>query len=781
MAKKIDLSGFKEFFFNHGEKVALGTCAILGLVLGVWGLWSASSAGRPDGSSKSFNEEFDGRTKAIEAALRSQPVPKLDAIDISKQRWPQIESNYPSVPYAALPEIGGDKRRNPTVLPIRSDGIRMDYLAGLYFAYKTRVDNRNQRIVFGLEDPNVVQGGQPIQPPPPKKTKKDMQPEVPQNIPPFVQATKPVRMVVVHAVFPMKQQVQEYVKMLKVLDQGDLFKNPEDLPRPVGIDVVRFEVVNGVPAKDYKFVVLKDSDQFLINDKLEKVLREAMYDERPAEALEKYVNGGLFMPMPKLANQKYPRFEMPGFEIDWAGLDDPEKNPGAMAADRGPMPPGPPRGKEGGFGKLPGSGSKQRPLPPPPMGEQPGKKPESDMKIVEIPADILKVPFPGLVERLFPRKDKGIEQDVNVFHAMGHKEDDAAPGPADVKFGLPQNQAKAGRYFSAWDVERNENPDKGPGVVVDPKKKRDPKQPMEGAQNAPFPAWDRDAIVRFIDVDVVPGKEYYYSLRVRMANPNKGKENVAWKALATAEELIPSPWVDTKSIKIPQEYHLFAVDQQLLDDWTEGKAPVKGAPEKPQSPSKIYNETAFQIHQWLETKRDLRLGGVGEPYMIGDYAVAERQIVKKGDYIGKDVNVQIPAWNERRSAFEIPNSVRKDAKDNKSKGIHVNLTGKEENAAPLLVDFTGGRRLNPKSFTLDDEAAVDALILMPDGTLKVLNSRQAADVAASVEARDRQERVVSTRKRNDEVRSAGAGGGTGTGPNVNPKTGSGLPGVKGGN
>ncbi len=45
--KKIDLSGVKEFLFNHGEKVALGVCAFLAIALGGWSLWAQPAPAMP--------------------------------------------------------------------------------------------------------------------------------------------------------------------------------------------------------------------------------------------------------------------------------------------------------------------------------------------------------------------------------------------------------------------------------------------------------------------------------------------------------------------------------------------------------------------------------------------------------------------------------------------------------------------------------------------------------------------------------------------------------------
>jgi hypothetical protein len=52
MAKKLNMSVVKEFLFNHGEKVALGTCAFLAIVFGGWGfLRSMNADAAPNGKS----------------------------------------------------------------------------------------------------------------------------------------------------------------------------------------------------------------------------------------------------------------------------------------------------------------------------------------------------------------------------------------------------------------------------------------------------------------------------------------------------------------------------------------------------------------------------------------------------------------------------------------------------------------------------------------------------------------------------------------------------------
>jgi hypothetical protein len=74
-----------------------------------------------------------------------------------------------------------------------------------------------------------------------------------------------------------------------------------------------------------------------------------------------------------------------------------------------------------------------------------------------------------------------------------------------------------------------------PPAVAKPRKAPPPKAPPAPA--AP-PAFVPDhCLLRVIDVTVQPGKVYPYRLRVRMANPNYGRQDVAAPELARDREI----------------------------------------------------------------------------------------------------------------------------------------------------------------------------------------------------------------------------------------------------
>jgi hypothetical protein len=779
MAKKINLSGAKEFLFNHGEKVALGTCAFLALVLGALGLLRALSATKADGSDKTWAAELKGRTKLISDAIANAKEPVFskqieDRMSPAGYVWDPVESRYVMSPYGLTSEDSSNKRMNPSALPIKSGAknFQLDYIRGLALVHE--YDNS---VVKGLGFANApdVANPQP-QPKGPKGKKFDEQMPV---LPAFLHKGRPVRMVVVRAVFPMKKQVEEFQKALKMTSQKEMFDNRDDLPRVIGINVVRLEIVNGKEVsvtllgldETSKFVTAESSKAFKALDHL---LRDAIYDEDLPELLKEYIYAGLGTPMPKLANVHYPKVTIDGFDIDYA--IDPDENKPKMRAMQ-------PMKMAGGGREFPGRPTpKRQPMqmnPDPVMAAAGAERQVEDIRLRD-----LRKANPALADRLF-FAESSKKPEYNIYHALGlplPKEDpNQAPGPRQAPGAGMQNPNDPDRYFHAWDFSRPEVVDKGPDKVppVGPAKKglKGPMPLPAGVDPVFFPPWERDALVQFIDPGVEAGKTYSYAIQVRLANPNFGKpvDLVAFGRLTAEKELV-STWVVTPNpITIPQEFYFYAVDQQLMDDWAK-----KAERKKAENFKK--DETSFQIHQWTETAPN-PLNNQGE-VVIGDWAIAKHVAVRRGESIGEQVPVLVPIWQKVKEgpggfpgAFEIPklmkhmlpknNTAKKDgSKFEMRNGLSMDM--KSDAERPFLVDFTGGKRLRGATTFIEEETAVEALIMSPDGKLTVLNSR--VDSAAP----DRQQRVQYARDRVMEIMQQQSGTNNPTNP-IGPR----VPGKKG--
>lgn len=768
MAKKINLSGAKEFLFNHGEKVALGTCVFLALLFGILGLMDAMGAGKSPDTGKLWAEELHGQHDRIQNALRTADIPALpektkDMLKPQLYEWVDLPSDYQPQPYINIPEQDPNKRHNPRALAIRTGpkGNHLEYVPALFHTYEKYANDPKVK-VLGEAD-----AGGAVGPFGPKKGAM-AGPAAGNGQTTYLKRGDSRRMIVGHAVFPMKEQVLEFQRALKLSSQKEMFDAPrDDLPEVLGFDLLKFVILpNGQPAsKEPEVLLMWDpaKKSLSVEPKLNKFLSVAMFDLKTPVALEPYVFAGLTMPLPLLAYGSYPRVSLDGgieSAEDMEGKED-MKAPGKKGAA---MPKGNLSGPKIGPGKGPG------------MEKDNQKKDDVTYPVSGKTRKELKAGGPeevALDKRLF-------DSDFNIYHVLGMYPtpagDDApkaAQGPAMPR-GPGAGAAAGDRFFTAWDIKTGElGPDgkliegaaqpNQPGIKppVGPKSKGSMPGGAVEPQGLAFPNWDRDAVLRFIDIDVEPGKTYRYLIRVRLKNPNanpaKAKE-VAYAALTQVDELV-SDWTLTESITIPHDYYLYAVDQELLD---KGKAPA--------SDLKVKDATPFQIHQWMNeppASRDQTI-----VYPVGDWVIAERVLVQKGSRIGVAATVNTPFWVSNKDRFDLAKRAGASGTEiemmpptasNKGNGI-VGTEG-----YPVLIDFVGGKRRIAPNLNAEEEVAVDALIVGADGKLRVLNSRDAVENTPL--GRDREARVIRARERVAEV-----SGSTNQGPNQQKKSGT-LPGV----
>ena len=193
----------------------------------------------------------------------------------------------------------------------------------------------------------------------------------------------------------------------------------------------------------------------------------------------------------------------------------------------------------------------------------------------------------------------------------------------------------------------------------------------------------------------------------------------------------------------------------------------------------------IQIHQWVGKTQDV----TNTEYLIADWVIAERLFAGRGDKIGnklgyRDVEVEIPVWNDKKNDFEIgegfvnPKAPPKAAPGSVKAGVPVNFLRRRspediQDLAPVVVDFEGGhgggRQFRGDVYDTKTNSTLEVLLLGPDGKLTVLNSRddadstkdtaagqRAAEAARYAEWRSRLTRFVSVsfRQRKRRVRGA---------------------------
>ena len=121
-------------------------------------------------------------------------------------------------------------------------------------------------------------------------------------------------------------------------------------------------------------------------------------------------------------------------------------------------------------------------------------------------------------------------------------------------------------------------------------------------------------------------------------------------------------------------------------------------------------------------------GSKREP--LGAWVLAEIP-VNRGEFIGKKQLISLPLWSAEKVKFllqTLPKYKVANAKD-QPKGVLVDFT-----TSMMCVDYEGGKA--KQTFgqrNVEDESAVEMLILRPDGSIFVRNSAQDAEETDRVE------------------------------------------------
>jgi hypothetical protein len=281
-----------------------------------------------------------------------------------------------------------------------------------------------------------------------------------------------------------------------------------------------------------------------------------------------------------------------------------------------------------------------------------------------------------------------------------------------------------------------------------------PKPPTtDGAKPGATPAkgavTTSHCLVRVFDPTIEPGKTYQYRLQVRMANPLFGHSELAanpdW---ANEEELKTDNWFEVpETVSIPPELAYYAVDQKELDG-----SRYKGP--NPYGPGK--DETTLQIHRWLDT---VVIKGMGNTALqIGEWAVADRVVVARGEYVDRVVHIELPVWSYTHNDFVLAtdSESRRQAKHGFNVPFSHSLPNKYET---ILIDFDGGRQIYKQALKkadddsvdekqISDNSAIDVLLMDPYGRLLGHNS------ALDTEDPDRESRRKQVQARVERVKES---------------------------
>jgi hypothetical protein len=709
---KLDTAKIKEFFKTRQEIVGLATACVLAVVCFFWGVSKWLSASSPDAAILQDAKKIEsGRANA--AAYVPPEITKGPKDDKKKggfSAWPLVTAadapltlGYPWF----IPGFAGDPRRfSPRILV--PDAIQMDHLAKGVFTYKA---NDASMWVFDLgPNPAVVE--------------------------PVLQVIGK-HMVVVSGTFPYNDQVEIFKKALR-MEQADEVFSSGLAPSLTGLNVERRKITtqNGEQQPGpWEAIYMFDpaSGGMKTNEANESLFKIAMFDAAEADKYADIIYGYSVMPMPKLATKgEYPEIKLPGISGRLpAAPGDGAKFGGGQGGDAAGGKGFGGRGGNMPLGGLPGFGANSRLSFPPPTDKARNGKLTSELppELADQLTGKMNWFSPDGIAGAAPQQQSG--EDPNAGQSD-------APPPTAGKGGVPPG-AKGPAQSAAESRWANRVP---PAMPSNPK-----------------------ALIRFVDASVEPGTTYQYRIQVRMANPNYQQPTklIAHSGLARIKELV-SEWMETKAIAVPGDFQFYITNVADKGIVSKHKTAGKGV-DTNYSPASIGDRLVpFQVHRFVSALVDMSDKSRRTEYNIGDWLIAERLLVGRGEPIGRECEVDAVKWVESKSKWEFAAGVPIKGK------IAARVPVAEFHVQPqvLLLDFVGGhqfyKRPSPKgSETVDDESTYETLLLMPDGTMEVRTSREDVNDEGwndpvqgngTVIGQDRRRRFEQWKARIEEVRGA---------------------------
>lgn len=378
-----------------------------------------------------------------------------------------------------------------------------------------------------------------------------------------------------------------------------------------------------------------------------------------------------------------------------------------------------------------------------------------------------------LGSNLYPKLAANLEEIKTTIEQLRDKKEESVAKPPGLfentrdPFSLPEEPKRnPGRDPND---PTNFNPDQfndvGPG--------QDPRNPRTTQREFVLP---EHVLIRFVDYKVRPGLHYKYRLYLKMNNPNFGRDDITYPEL-TKDEILTSPPREMEGVvKMPQEQVYYAVDQRTSDKLLEKDSKWKDY-EGVKNPE---TEAVMQIHRWVDSyPGTIKSQDGSDLRAVGEWLVANYYKVHRGEYIGRLHETLVPvkplkfqshvlgrqkndSAKKKRDELEYLLARRKITKKryNELIGLIEKIVQVPFGDASLLVDIDGGKEEYEWVKRDDDgdvvsrtdysqETSRELAFLRPDGRLAVhsdysarLQEREldSATFLTPVERKDERER-----------------------------------------
>lgn len=759
-----DSAKMKDFAMNYGERIGLGVAGFLMVIFLLYGLSLAFSA-------KSPHKEIQASAQALGTRVQSsEPGAEIANATMTSIEWAMATPNLrnPAM-YFDPGAVGDNKVTNPTILPpgnpklqavvyrspinpSQTSAVKFEFEVPRTSEKKTMVTDqipimqecqidvlRGPVFQYYLRDGKVEYLKE-------AKGKKGTTPPVTTSENAgsamgylLTRHLEPARMVVIQTTFPYDQQLENYRKALRKDHVSGLFYAEDTIPWFNGLIVKRGEL-NGdnkpVNWKEWAVVVGVDGKyNVVMQPKLKDFLQQAVLLDEPAPnqlakvgatkvdpmagngtgvstMFPKEIQPGLVMPLPRLAFGDYPKVDLPDIKLVKGSPTDPNM---ATPTDPGMTDPAAmdPAAKllQGITGAT--GGKTGDPKGPALAIDYLEYKKLAEKEYTKAARFLGRLYQPTFKFGFYPFYPTGEYISTKKFYGIADTKGTTGGQPVAIKPGgteIPGFGAFPTDPMDPMATNTNTTETTQEIPVED-----DPFKLNEIQEVKP----NERKLIRFIDVDVQPGKTYIYSLQVRIANPNyKHPERVAFKALSDEKELL-SPVVWTRPVVIGPEMQFFAVDQDLLDP----KYLTSGY--KGKGFAAVDKGVPVQMHRWVE---NFELVDSNETSgKLGAWVVADQVMAYRGEFLGqKEVPVQVPMWSSTKG-FSLTPDVSRLKKYTKDKQPHAIVDFQPSDPPPLVVDYKGGRKAypdQPGKYPIQDEGATQVLILSPGGKLELFDSNQ---------------------------------------------------------